>query len=532
MVDPDRLDDVKNAGVIPSNMKLRDEYACGCRQVQCDKGEEHIGADQLFPLLTYPDYRTCTVKHACPRTKISTAVRACSNKVQEDPKVFRGFKQWFRGIFKKEFLAHLDKEEIVVDLEGWLNEMPYTMAYRNQIRKAATEDRRTGDPGRYDTFCKSEMQPTPVPHHLKETVLNDTKERAIMVPTDEKKFMCNPFIHQMEGLAHRHIKEYCGRKDWNDICRILQLPYDQGKLFIAGDGSGFDMSQLRKFNKLMNELLNEAAEHYNVKFNYPLSIDDVKRVLEKALKLYVSFDHGKVTYEAEGRASGDGWTTFCNTMLMICYWRYTFNLARIEDYFLLVKGDDVLAAIYHWQLTAFQKAQKIVFTDHKDFHRHGLAQICKKIDYGNITDLDFLSNHFFLTEGGQIRMTRIPERIIQTISWSISLTKSKGDNDVREELVYNKGLSLLAWSRGLPIWEKLARKMISLGKPGRHSDYCPYVDKIRTWQDKDDRKAYMHYLENRYHMSISDVECIERAIDSINKLSGSVHIPQLSMFMM
>jgi hypothetical protein len=524
---PERLDITKQLGYFtkPKHIVRRDEYSdlskipCGC--------EDKIGAEQIFPVFTHTDFRTPTIKHHCPKTCLASALRACSNKVRTDPTVFDDYAAWFRSNFIPKFLDYMSQEHLVVDLEAWLQGGRFNKAYQNKIRKSMDYETKSYEPYNYEAFSKVEMQFTTTLHDLKETPLNDVKERQISGPSDQKKGYANPFINLLEGVAHKHMRQYCGRKNWMEICLAIEKASEEIPNIIHGasDGSGFDMSQLREHNGLMNELFVACAKHPNVQWKEPLSVDEFIRVISESIILNVSMDHGKLKYRAEGRASGDGWTTFGNTMLMISYWMYTFHLAGIKNYYLLVKGDDVLFGFDKHYMQDFMQAQRQVFTDRKDFHRHGLAQICKIIHFGDITDLDFLSNHFFYTLEGRLRMTRIPARVIQTISWSHKLTQvppTYNHDLARQELCYSKGMCLLAWGKGLPIWDALGRKMVELGKQGKFSEFNQYSDGERKWHDRDDYEAYLTYLDNRYGIDASDVVRVEKKIASLSTLYGEL----------
>jgi hypothetical protein len=346
----------------------------------------------------------------------------------------------------------------------------------------------------------------------------------------------NPFINKLEEIATKYYKSYCGRANWIQICESLQQAEQEIKdcIWGASDGSGFDMTQYPEMNELMNELLEAAAKHPNVTWKEPLDVARFIEAIKGSLKLSVSVDNGALKYQAVGRASGDGWTTFGNTMLMLSYWEYTFHLANIKDYVLKVKGDDVLFALAKSELDRFKKCVSIVFTDRKDEHQHGLGQICKKINFGNLTELDFLSNEFFLTSQGNYRMTRIPARVIQTMPWSTKVPKNipvVTQDRIRAELCYSKGKCLKAWADGLPIFGVLADKMIELGREGTHSSFDEHADAARVWyQDRDDYDAYLYYLENRYGISKQEVRQVEREIKRIDRLTGMIELPQLEKF--
>jgi len=532
----DRIDPEKQRGVYPPKLRGKGDYAGDLRKVPCHyESEEHIAADQIFPLIKTEYWYTPTIKHHCPRCALASTLRACSNKVSFDPLVFDRYSTWFRKTFIPRWLKCIDQDLWNVDIESWLKK--YNKGYRNKMMKTMHQDHEnTLDRLSciYEAFTKVEMQFTTVPHSLKETILNEVKERQICGPTDEKKVWGNPFINLLEEIASKHFKPYCGRANWMEICKSLQEGEDGlgQHVWGASDGSGFDMTQYPEMNELMNELLEASAYHRNVNWIEPLSIDKFLAAIKGSIKLNVSVDHGGLTYQAVGRASGDGWTTFGNTMLMVSYWAYTMEVeSGISNYVLKVKGDDVLFALDVCDVPKLKKGIDVVFTTRKDEHTHGLGQICKKIDWGDLSDLDFLSNEFFRTGQGNWRMTRIPARVLQTLSWTTKLPKDQKTEKIRQELCYSKGMCLKAWAAGLPIWDVLAKKMISLGRKGKHSEFDQYSDGDRVWhQDRDDYDAYLQYLETRYGITAGEVAEVEREISKINSLKGFVHLPQLEKF--
>lgn len=527
-------------GVYPAKIQGKRDYeGWETGQIPCNKGDSHIGAKQIFKLFYHKHQRLPTIKHHCARTDTAASFRACSNKVDADPAVFEKFKIWFLAIFIPKFEKFLDLEDIHVNLDKWLDSGRYPIQYRDKLRKSFKPENWTdadNDKMSYEAFPKIELQFTEVVSDLRDTELNTVKERQICGPSDEKKCLANAFINELEGVAHRHLKAYCGRKDWPSMCKtiedvLLRIP---NLKFCSADGSGFDMSQLIEHNELMNKLIMTCARHKNVVFDDPLSVAGVEKALEASLKLFVNVNHGDLKYQARGRASGDGWTTFGNTMLMISYYQFTFEMASIkeEDYFLMVKGDDVLLAVSAEHKDQFMKAHKQLFTGSKLKHSHGLAQICTEMKWGDIEEMDFLSNHFFWTQSNRLRMTRIPARIIQTISWSTKLQGVTGDKFVQlqQELCYSKGMCLKAWARGLPMWEVLADKMIELGRPGSRTEYNYYADEQRVWQDRDDYAAYLLYLEQRFGITKIDVKEFENKVRNITSLVGAIEIDSLDRF--
>lgn len=533
VVIPSRCDPVAQLGVYPPKLECKGEYAGDLRKLPCYyEDEEQIGADQIFPLIKTEYWYTPTIKHHCPRTVVASSLRACSNKVGFDKKMFQRYARWFRSVYIPKFLEGISQEKWHVDLQEWLKK--YGESYRDSLKQSCDCNNWSDKiPKKYGGFTKKEMQHTTVPHHLKETPLNETKERQICAPCNAKKMAANAFINILEEAATKYFKAYCGRVNWIEICASLEA--EESKLgphiWGASDGSGFDMTQFPEMNELMNELIMAAVKHPNFSWTEDFDSRLLERVLLDSLTLDVEMDNKQFCYKAVGRASGDGWTTFGNTMLMASYWEFTMYLASIKDYVLKVKGDDVLFAVQLQDLARFKTAVSEVFTNRKDKHEHGLGQICKKIDYGQLTDLDFLSNEFFLTAEGHYRMTRIPSRVIQTLSWTTKLPhgcKAGKDLSHRKQLCFSKGKCLKAWADGLPIFGTLADKMIELGEEGKLADFNEYSDGARVWhQGRNDRGAYLTYLEQRYGLSEAAVVRVEDQIRNVSSLKGYLDLPEL-----
>jgi len=496
--------------------------------VLCDKPEGHVGAAQIAPVFNHPQLRTSTVKHHCACTDLAACLRACSNNVGPDLNIVPDFQQFFRDKVIPLFLLALDFEQLNVNYQDWIKEFPGS--YKKKLDKALDPEVWTDKKFGYEAFAKIEQQFTTVVHEDKTHATNNVKERQICGPSDEKKLWANPFIKLLEGVAHKNIKSYCGRKNWLEICETIEdgTAHFSDVVFGAADGSGFDMTQLAWQNELMNELIMACAKHINVSWEEPLNVDCLHKALCDSIKLDVY--SGNVHYVTQGRASGDGWTTFGNTVLMMSYWQYTFYKAGITDYFLLVKGDDVLFALERKQQKLLEGTWPKYFAQDKSRQDHGLGQICTKIAFGDITQLDFLSNMFFYTDAGKLRMTRIPARVFQTLSWSTKILPFLNHPNYEHfarQLCYSKGMCLLAWGRGLPIWELLGNKLVELGLKGKHSEFNEYADSARVWHNRDDRKAYLRFLEDHYGLTETDVLNIEKAIASMNSLSGVVWIPEL-----
>jgi hypothetical protein len=481
---------------------------------------------------------TPTTYHKCPKTTLDAAVRATSNLVRPDKEVFSEYQDYMRAIFIPELLDKVRNfGEVYVDFHKWLDgNARYTQVYKEKMRKAI--DPRNIEPGQaismvYEAFLKVELQFSEVPHELKHTAANTAKTRQISGPQDRKKASVNAYVSTLEYIFHCIYPEYCGRKNWMDICKDLEemtstIP---DATWAAADGSGFDMTQLPEHNEMMNELFIKILNLPNVLLGPEFSKEDIIDVLKRSLYLDVSCDRGKLRYSALGRASGDGWTTCGNTILMLSYWRFCLWKAGVpvRNFGLRAKGDDVLLALSLKYKAAVIAMSKKLFTTTKDLQCFGLGQICKKIDWGDITEVDFLSCHFFYTAKGKLRMTRIPSRVIQSISYS-SKFRMKDNPDVAKQLCYSKGACLKAWATGLPIFGVLADKMIELGRNGPITDYEHYKDWGRIWLPKDDYQSYLVYLNNRYGLSKKQVNEIETAIKKLDNKTLHVDIPALAMF--
>jgi hypothetical protein len=504
----------------------------------CNK-QEKVEAVQIGPFIRGSEDIRPTVKHSCKQTILAASIRACSNKIKPDPNVLNEWKQHFDQI-SAQFLKAIKKEAgLIVDLEEWLQKYP--IQYRNKIRlELEGEDLFTKTQSktkyRYDSFPKKELQISEVAWEYIGDVVNKCKERQISGPSTQKKIAANAFIYALEGVAHRFIPEYCGRKDWQDICEsiIKKEALLVNPIYGFADGSGFDMTQTKEIQKRFTTFIKLILDTCSISLPIEINKNNILDAIRGSETLHVDVAQGAVSYEAEGRASGDGWTTFGNTLLMISYWTFIFMKANVPKtrYFLLVKGDDVLFAVERQYQAAVKGAIEKYMANENQLVHYGLGQIVKFVKWGNIEDGDFLSNMFFRTRDG-LRMTRIPFRVFQTMPWSLKTSlQDKNYSRVSKELIYSKGCSLLAWSEGLPIFEKLARKLMAIGKPGPNSEFNQYADADRVWykRDETDYVSCLNWLDYRFGVTLGDVAAIEEAIDAIDDQVEEVIIPVLDKF--
>jgi len=526
---PDRL--IIRKGVCCTEFTTTEQFGAH----PCTKLEDcHIGARQIFPLLKYGCLTLPTVKHHCDRTSLASSLRACSNMVKPDPIRFHYYSEWWK-IYAQDFVNDYEREEHVINLETYLSKYPE--AYRAKIRQGIDNDhiRHKLQPTRYKAFSKIELQFTEVSTYDKETHLNKVKERQICGPSEQKKAYANAFINELEFVAHKYEESYCGRQNWPEICESLdRAEIKYGSLVWAeADGSGFDMTQLSAHNLNLNDLIMACAKSWRTEFQEPLSAAWVQEALESALPLRVTMENGNIKYTTEGRASGDGWTTFGNTMLMISYYKYALHTANITKYALKVKGDDVLLGVRACDAEKFERAHRLLFTYDKNEKVHGLGQISDPIVWKDLIECSFLSNHFFRDSNERLRLTRIPPRVIQTICWSTKIPPGSTQyiEQLRKDLCFSKGKCLEAWASDLPIFGVLGRKMVEVAQGGNFL-YSEYGDEPRFWSRKfgADYEPYCVYLEQRYGISRRVIESIEAKIMAVNTITGFVEVEELRMF--
>lgn len=465
---------------------------------------------------------------------MSALLRTTMLNVQSDPKERELFTAWWIKNVHEPFIHSINENGLEVSVQDWLSKYPEN--YRNRMLSLLKsvdlfETQHYG----YEAFPKVELQFTDVEVDLKDTEYNTVKERQICGPPEEKKLAVNAFINALEKFASKHVRGYCGDKNWTQICSFLE---EEESLFskpkwAAMDGSCFDITVKRWITRLMDDLILATLDTSNITLDPILHKEKIRSVLKDSELLKISVGRGAVTYQAEGRASGDGWTTFSNSMIMLALQKYCMYKGGIEKYLAVAKGDDALCCVEEEMIMDYVGAVDKVFAKKNESTVHGLGFIAKYVKIGSLTELDFISNHFFRDSKGGYRMTRIPARIIQTLPWSTKIPNSiSQDKKIKlsKELCFSKGMCLLSWSRGLPIWEKLALKLVHLGVEGKASEYNKYADEARVWGNVDDRENYIQYLDERYNLSTIDVHNIERSIDAIDSIFEVVKIPELESF--
>jgi hypothetical protein len=385
-----------------------------------------------------------------------------------------------------------------------------------------------------------EKQFTSVMHIDKDTIENDVKERQICCPPDSKKWAANAFINAMERCAEKSLKGYCGSKTWSELSQHIYSKMIKYKtpIFVAADGSGFDTTQheciLIEFERVLSRFLDVA----NIIWDDRTSAQLVREAFSVSNILNVSVGRGAAKYQTTGtRASGDGWTTFANTILNLSYIKYTLKLAGIGGH-VWSKGDDLLVIIEDADRSRFERAHARVYTSRKDNHTHGLGQVCKFVKYAySLSDVDFLSAYFVLGPSRTIRMIRIPARVFQLTPWTLAI-KTNTPDPVKEakELCWNEGMCMLDWCEGLPIFDAYARMLIRVGKPTakRLYDWGDVDRKWRKMSPEENQAWYEHtvvFLAMRYGIRQGDIDRIEAKFNQCQEIFATIVDPIFDLFM-
>jgi hypothetical protein len=547
VVIPERLDTQASEGVFPAKFRCKTRAISKLPSCICDK-EDEIGAWQLFPLMHHPEIRTPTVKHFCDCTRVAAVLRQISNKVLPDPAILEDYGNWYDEHFNRYLMDAVNSQENVVDIEAWMKKQPYNRQYKQKLRDSLLPSNRSMNlQFKFGVFPKKELQFTEIPHLDKETTANKVKERQICGPPDEMKVVGNAFFNMLEGCMDKNVPQYCGRANWLQITEKLQT-YEEDiadGVWIEGDGSGFDMTQTKFTEKFQTNFLIQAAMSPQVVWLEPLDPKVFIKMMNNhetyVAELLSRKTNYYVKYNFDGRPSGAGNTTLSNTLNMIAYNEYVMYRAGIPktDYRIIVKGDDLLIRLKRRWVGHWKKIHADCFTSFKHQHLHGLGQIMPSDEIKIVDTLDkvsFLSSHFVPLETPTVvngvsyryRMVRILPRVLQTISWTTSIPSDvkkwrKGLlEDVAKQLCFSKGSSLLTWSRGLPMFEKLALAMIRVGRKGRWTDRNYYSDEPRVWFDCDNRKDYYNFLQNNYGITPLEVADFETRIDKVTSVKGMI----------
>jgi len=544
----DRLDMTKPQGRSDPKWKFRnpdwditglngeqamEELGCDC--------EDKILAGQVGPAWHGEVKRTPTVKHKCKRCVMAAALRATSNKIEPDPVILAEWREFFLNDARDARQKIIDEGGVRVEIEGWLSHYP--TKYRDNMREVIQSPFLTEKfCGNYESFPKIELQFTSVAEILKNSVFNNLKERQITCPDDFKKCLGGPGTYALEGLFHRNYKWYCGRQNWEQICASLDDMIAQFDDPVAGaaDMSGLDMTLGTSVARTQTDAITIIVRDNNfITWDQPIDEESMIRAYKESELLNVSVNRGDVGYQIGGRASGDSWTTFSNTWIVASMFRFALSKLGFNPYAdgkrfgyksfaLKAKGDDTVFLVERRDLELAKLAINLYFALQNDYQKYGLGTVVKFVKWGEIDEMDFLSNQFFKRADGTLRMVRIPARVFQSMPWSIKVTETTRDLALKAELCYSKGACLKSWSKGLPIFEKLADKYISLGKKnGNYVDTMDYqyVDQYRQWDNHNDTdyEACAQWMYHYYGVTMEDIREIEYLIEHMEQFDHFSH---------
>jgi len=168
--------------------------------------------------------------------------------------------------------------------------------------------------------------------------------------------------------------------------------------------------------------------------------------------------------------SGKSDTTFGNTFLMCCVFRYVLEVhlgLTKDEYGLKVKGDDATVFIpkrvtIDQILNAFDQvmytSKYIKHVDIPLYVKHGLGLVLKySMISDDTSDIDFCSTNTFYCETCQHhRITRKIDRFLYLTPWSSVITKLPYKK--RNAYLHNLYVANLQWMDGLPIFSQLNDK--------------------------------------------------------------------------
>lgn len=559
VLDTKRLD--QKLARLDSTFKIRnpDWNVRKLEDLPCTK-EHKPGAIQIFPVMDYPDRREPTVKHPCPRTQVAASLRAMSNNLLPDPKVFKFFRKFYLKTVKKELGAYLDTHPVHITVDNW--RMNYNAAYNREI------DRTMAKPGWeqpkhyvYKAFPKVELNPSDVPHYLAHTQYNTVKERQICGPPMEKKILLNPIIAALQQSNSVAIKGYCGNKNLEEISVEMSLCRMPRWKWLSTDGSGFDMTQTTRVNRLYTEIVDFFLSHPHVTLGEHLSRETAIALLKDSYKLDVDVDNGSFNYKIPmgGRASGDGWTTDANTVANIMYYRYALikqGLVIQHDYFAWFKGDDMIMQYDGAYRLAIQDTMCRFFVGEmpKTRTEYGLGQIIKFVNWSpNVEAHTFLNCNIIDTILGLVLVMRL-DVALQKISYSTKYDKQLFEKaqqfgmtgrhgDAFTEHLYGlmlaKILSYKAFMGRFPIFrawievgERLMRQQQYLiGREirpnSKESDSHFHKEMCEEWQVTT-ALHYFDFLFNEYGITEQEVLHIEKRIRTAKSLWDVVNIPEFA----
>jgi hypothetical protein len=344
-------------------------------------------------------------------------------------------------------------------------------------------------------------------------------------------------------------KEYCGSKNWDDIPNHLKQMENQfaNPIWVAADGSGFDMTQHEIILDTVAEQVKRFLKKADVQFPNHMDREAIYEVIKKSSKLYVSIFNGALRFKTRGRASGDGWTTGFNTAQMISFWKVVEYICKLIDKTfrceIIVKGDDVLICLDKKHRELFERIAWTCMAKNKNPQTHGLGQICKFLKFGELHELDFLSSYFVPTSAGY-RMIRKAGRLFEMTPWATLL--SAQNPAISAQLCYANGLCVLAWAKGLPLFESYGRMLVRVSQLKRNLTQdllnvvgacnslgvnMDYNQKIGT-QTPCTADEFNNFMCEKYSCTSTDLERLQKKFDQCFEQYAIIKDPLMDSFVM
>jgi len=320
----------------------------------------------------------------------------------------------------------------------------------------------------FNMFCKLEKQ---------EVTVNNSdqwewpKNRCISAPEPYIKYVTGPVISQLQKLyAENNVKGYCVDKNWDDLGSFYNKCMKKGLFMtIQGDISGLDRSVtkfLLEINRLSYREISKKVYHCDSSlFDLFLCSDKTKincKMFEKMAMKFKGIQNliklGHINIQGT-RKSGEYPTTHGNTELVARLIRYVMEVIlniNVDNYELLVKGDDFVIFVQPMDKEAIKNAFKQVFEtkgiipDGKCKYKSGTA--LKFLKFGTIFDTDFCSTEtFYCKDCKTHRVTRKLQRYYTLTPFTRNLNSaSKEEVSNYKNAIYEADLK---WSDNLQLFQ-------------------------------------------------------------------------------
>lgn len=198
--------------------------------------------------------------------------------------------------------------------------------------------------------------------------------------------------------------------------------------------------------------------------------------------------HGVSYSTTHGRRSGDMWTSYFNTLINICIATWIFG----RDILIVAKGDDNFFGT-NKKMTAKEVEAK--------YAELGMKAKVRLIHH--ISDLEYCSGKFYLTESGSWKWGLKPFRIISKLGLNLHRIPDK----LHKRTLYGTALSMLPIGGHVPVLGDLLRAIVASGENKQLKAIIvdePWKNSSSTI-DRPHPAAYDFFCE-RYGFSMEDVE--------------------------